>query len=64
MTNCKECMYYHADNNTCQLKKCATGGIGKVSIIDKIFCKPCSLLPIKAVEEYENDKDTDKEKAE
>lgn len=38
---CKDCIYYHKENRTCQSKKCATGGSGKVSWIDKLFCAPC-----------------------
>ena len=38
---CKDCIYYHKENRTCQSKKCATGGSGKVSWIDKLFCSPC-----------------------
>lgn len=30
---CKDCVYYHKENRTCQSKKCATGGSGKVSWI-------------------------------
>ena len=37
---CKECDYYHKENNTCQSKKCCTGGDGTVTIIDRLFCKP------------------------
>ena len=37
---CKECDYYHNTNNTCQSKKCCTGGDGTVSFIDRLFCKP------------------------
>lgn len=37
---CKECVYYHKDNNTCQSKKCATGGSGYVSLFDRMFCEP------------------------
>lgn len=38
---CKDCIYYHKENRTCQSKKCATGGSGKVSWVDKLFCSPC-----------------------
>ena len=38
--HCKECDYYHKENNTCQSKKCCTGGDGTVTIIDRLFCKP------------------------
>ena len=37
---CKECEYYHPENNTCQSKKCATTGDGYVTFIDRLFCKP------------------------
>lgn len=37
---CKECIYYHKENNTCQSKKCATGGTGYVTVLDRLFCKP------------------------
>ena len=37
---CKDCIYYHKENRTCQSKKCVTGGNGKVSWIDKLFCSP------------------------
>nr|DAH09633.1 MAG TPA: hypothetical protein [Caudoviricetes sp.] len=40
---CKDCIYYHKENRTCQSKKCATGGSGKVSWIDKLFCSPVSV---------------------
>lgn len=38
---CEECKYYYKENNTCQSKKCCTGGFGYVGIVDKLFCKPC-----------------------
>lgn len=38
---CKDCIYYHKENGTCQSKKCATGGSGKVSWVDRLFCSPC-----------------------
>lgn len=37
---CKECDYYHSENNTCQSKKCCTGGSGYITWIDRLFCKP------------------------
>jgi len=37
---CKDCIYYHKENKTCQSKKCATYGDGKVSWIDRLFCSP------------------------
>ena len=37
---CKECDYYHPENNTCQSKKCATMGDGYVTFIDRLFCEP------------------------
>ena len=39
--SCKDCIYYHKENRTCQSKKCATGGSGKVSWVDRLFCSPC-----------------------
>ena len=39
---CKECIYYQ-ENNTCQSKKCATGGDGKITFWDRLFCNPCKL---------------------
>ena len=38
---CKECKYYHKENDTCQSKKCGTGGNGRVTWLDRFFCKPC-----------------------
>nr|DAD75817.1 MAG TPA: hypothetical protein [Siphoviridae sp. ct37J14] len=38
---CKVCIYYHKENKTCQSKKCATGGSGKVLWFDRLFCSPC-----------------------
>lgn len=38
---CKDCIYYHKENKTCQSKKCATGGNGKVSWVDRLLCSPC-----------------------
>lgn len=37
---CKECEYYHKENNTCQSKKCETGQEGYVTWFDRLFCKP------------------------
>ena len=37
---CKKCLYYHEENNTCQSKKCATGNSGYVTFADMLFCKP------------------------
>ena len=37
---CKECDYYHAENNTCQSKKCCTGGEGYVTWWDRLWCEP------------------------
>ena len=38
---CKECDYYHKENNTCQSKKCSErGGDGTVTIWDRLFCEP------------------------
>lgn len=33
-------LYFHKENKTCQSKKCATYGDGKVSWIDRLFCSP------------------------
>lgn len=48
---CKECVYYHPENNTCQSKKCATCGAGYVTLMDKLLCKPYKLTK----EEKNND---------
>lgn len=37
---CKECVYYHPENNTCQSKKCETGGYGYVGLWERLFCEP------------------------
>ena len=37
---CKECIYYHKENNTCQSKKCVTGGDGYVTFWDRLMCEP------------------------
>ena len=37
---CKECDYYHPENHTCQSKKVATMGDGRVTFIDRLFCGP------------------------
>lgn len=37
---CKDCLYYHNDNNTCQSKKCSTHGRGDINILDRLFCIP------------------------
>ena len=46
---CKECTYYHKENNTCQSKKCATGGTGRITFLDRMFCEPmkrdCASVP-------------------
>ena len=37
---CKECKYYHPENNVCQSKKCATCGCHPyVSWFDRHFCE-------------------------
>ena len=41
---CKECDYYHKENNTCQSKKCCTGGSGYITWIDRLFCKPYKYM--------------------
>lgn len=38
---CLECCFYRKENNTCQSKKCATGGDGHVGLMDRMFCEPC-----------------------
>ena len=43
---CKDCIYYHKENKTCQSKKCATGGNGKVTWADKLFCSPCKRTEV------------------
>lgn len=41
---CKECAYYHKENNVCQSKKVITCGANPyVSLIDRMFCKPYSV---------------------
>lgn len=48
---CKECAYYHKENNVCQSKKVATCGANPyVSLRDRMFCKP-----YKAESEGQND---------
>ena len=37
---CLECCFYRKENNTCQSKKCATGGAGYVGLLDRLFCEP------------------------
>lgn len=37
---CKKCDYYHSENNTCQSKKCCTGGTGRVTFLDRLLCEP------------------------
>ena len=37
---CLECRFYRKENNTCQSKKCATGGAGYVGHMDRMFCNP------------------------
>ena len=50
---CNKCIFYHTENNTCQSKKCATGGEGYVTLFDKIFCKPYTK------DRYEREFDTE-----
>lgn len=52
---CKECIYYFYENNTCQSKKCATGGYGTVTFWDRLFCEPRKLSERNKGEEDEND---------
>lgn len=47
---CKECIYYHSENNTCQSKKCATTREGYVTLWDKLHCKPYKLEWINKME--------------
>lgn len=37
---CKECIYYHPTNNTCNSKKCAYAN-PYVNIMDRLLCHPC-----------------------
>ena len=37
----KECIFYYKANNTCQSKKCAGVNDGRITWIDRLFCKPC-----------------------
>ena len=37
---CKECRHYNSGNGTCDLKKVSMGGDGRVTYLDRIFCKP------------------------
>ena len=49
---CKECDYYHKENNTCQSKKClGRGGDGTVTIWDGLFCEPDKH--VKGADDYE-----------
>ena len=43
--HCKECDYYHKENDTCQSKKCATTREGYVTWIDRFFCRTYKELP-------------------
>lgn len=43
---CKECIFYHGENNTCQSKKCAGVNDGRITLIDRLFCKPCKANKI------------------
>lgn len=47
---CKECDYFHPENGTCQSKRVATTGTGKITIMDRLFCEPYKE------EEWKNDK--------
>lgn len=40
VNKCRECLYYHDKNNTCQSKKYSTYGYGYVNWWDQLFCKP------------------------
>lgn len=48
---CKECIYYHPENNTCQSKKCATAREGYVTRWDNLHCKPYKLEWINRLKE-------------
>lgn len=37
---CKDCIFYQKENRTCQAKKCATGGSGEVTLVDRLYCYP------------------------
>lgn len=38
---CKNCEYYHKENNVCQSKKVATcGNHPYVNLADRLFCEP------------------------
>lgn len=37
---CLECHFYNRENNTCQSKKCSTGGSGYIGFWDRMFCEP------------------------
>ena len=38
---CNDCSFYQKENNICQAKKCATGGSGQVTFVDRLYCYPC-----------------------
>ena len=52
---CKECDYYHKENNTCQSKKCCTGGDGTVTIWDRLFCEPYKYKPWRGADDEGHD---------
>jgi hypothetical protein len=53
---CKECDYYHAENNTCQSKKCATcGRYPYVNWFDRHFCE-AHKAESEGIKEYDNTK--------
>ena len=52
---CKECDYYHKENNTCQSKKCCTGGDGYITWIDRLFCKPYKYKADRKTEQTERE---------
>ena len=51
---CKDCLYYHNDNNTCQSKKCSTHGRGDINILDRLFCTPYKKRLINIVQIRQN----------
>lgn len=56
MNKCKECDFYHKDNNTCQSKKCCDSGDGTVTWFDKMFCTPYKHKQTKVAEQMKEGK--------
>lgn len=51
---CKECAYYHKENNVCQSKKVTTCGANPyVTRFDRMFCEP-----YKAESEEQNERNS------